>query len=112
MQPHLRAIATHLAEVEAQFADEMRRTQAAVAAALAGEEGEEQKATMKRARRTHQSPATRRTFAEIIVRHAYANAGLVPRDPLPGALVLGVLVGCGAAIEFEEIGRASCREIV
>jgi hypothetical protein len=90
-----------LAEVEAGFADEIRRLKAIVEAILVGEKGDERKATLLRARKMHESPATRRTFAEIIVRHAYANAGLAPPDPLPAALVMGVLVGCSAAIEFE-----------
>ena len=67
MEPHLRAIAEQLAKVEAGFAEDIRRLKAQVDAVLVGETGEERKATMLRARKMHESPVTRRTFAEIII---------------------------------------------
>jgi hypothetical protein len=103
MEPHLRLIAAHMAEVEAGFADDIRRLKAHVDAVLVGETGEERKATMLRARKMHESPVTRRTFAEIIIQQAYSKAGTALPDPIPGAVITGVLVGCGPAIEFEAL---------
>ncbi len=103
MEPHLRLIAAHMAEVEAQFADVGRGLKTVIETAVAGEDREGRKATMKGARRTHESPDTRRNFAETIIRQAYENAGLAPPDPLPDALVARVLKGAAAAIEFEAL---------
>lgn len=103
MYEHLRAIAAHLAGVEAQFADVGRGLKAVIATAVAGEDREGRKATMKGARRTHESSATRRNFADTIIRQAYENAELAPPDPLPDALVARVLKGAAAAIEFEAL---------
>ena len=103
MEPHLCGIAEHMAGIEAGFAATGRRLQATIGAIVAGEGREERKGTMRRARRTHASPATRRTFAEIFIRQAYQGAGLRPLDPLPDALVARVLGGAAAAIEFEAL---------
>jgi hypothetical protein len=103
MEPHLRGIAVHMAEVKAQFADGMRRLQANIDAILGDGRGEERKATLKRARRTHESPATRRNFAETLVRQVYANVGLAAPELLPDALVARVLKGAAAAVEFEAL---------
>lgn len=103
MEPHLRLIAAHMAEVEAQFADVGRGLKTVIETAVAGEDREGRKATMKLARRTHKSPATRRSFAETMIRQAYENAELAPPDPIPDALVERVLKGAAAAIEFEAL---------
>jgi len=103
MEPHLRAIAEHMAKVEAGFAETGRQVKATVATTLAGEKGEQRKETLRRAQRLHESPATRWGFAQTFIRQAYANAGMTLPDPLPDALVLGVRHGCAAAIEFEAI---------
>ncbi len=103
MQAHLRQIAAHMAEVEAQFAGTGHGLRSVIATAVADEGREGRKATMKAARRTHESPATRRSFAENIIRQAYENAELVPPEPLPDALVARVLKGAAAAIEFEAL---------
>jgi hypothetical protein len=58
---------------------------------------------MKVARQTHASPATRRGFAETLVRQAYANVELAPPDPLPAELVERVVRGAAAALEFEAL---------
>ena len=103
MEPHLRAIAEHIAGIERGFADTGRRLQATIGTIVGDEGREERKGTMKQARRTHASPATRRTFAEIFIRQAYEGAGTAPPDPLPDALVARVLRGAAAAIEFEAL---------
>jgi len=103
MGPHLRAIAAHVAEQKARFADTGRRLQAIIEATLAGDGREERKETLRRARRTHESPATRRAFAETIIRGTYTNAGLAPPEPLPDALVARVLPSIATAVEFEAL---------
>jgi hypothetical protein len=103
MEPHLRGIAEHMAGIKSAFADTGRRLQETIDTILAGEGPEERKATLQRARRTHESAATRRTFAEAFIRQAYASAGIAPPDPLPDALVARVLQGAAAAIEFEAL---------
>jgi len=103
MEPHLRGIAEHMAGVKRALAETGRRLQETIESILAGEGPDERKATLRRARRTHESPVTRRTFAEIFTRQAYQNAGSAPPDPLPEALVMRVLQGAAAAIEFEAL---------
>jgi len=103
MEPHLQGIAAHMAGIETGFADTARRLQATIGAILADEQGDERKASMKRARRMHESPATRRTFAATFIRQAYEGAGMAPPAPLPEALVTRVLRGAAAAIEFEAL---------
>ena len=49
MELHLRLIAAHMAEVEAQFADVGRGLKTVIETAVAGEDREGRKATMKRA---------------------------------------------------------------
>ena len=103
MEPHLRGIAEHMAGIERAFADTGRRLQATISAILAGQQDDERKATLKRARRTHASPATRRTFAATFIRQAYESAGTAPPDPLPDDLIARVLRGAAVPIEFEAL---------
>ncbi|HKW51948.1 MAG TPA: hypothetical protein VJQ53_09465 [Candidatus Eisenbacteria bacterium] len=99
----LRVIAAHVAEQKARFVETGRRLQATIEAIHAGDGHEKRKETMKRARRTHASPATRRGFAEGYIRGAFTNAGVAPPDPLPDALVDRVYPYIATAVEFEAL---------
>jgi hypothetical protein len=66
MQPHLRLIAEHMAQMEEGFAGQMRQVQAVVAAVRASGSREEGKESMRLARRTHESAGQRRLFADAV----------------------------------------------
>ncbi len=99
----LRVIADHVAEQKARFVETGRRLQATIEAIHAEGGREERKETMKRARRMHESPATRRGFAAAFIHGAYVNAGMIPPEPLPDALIDRVYPHIATAVEFEAL---------
>ncbi len=103
MGPHLSQIAAHIAEQKARFVETGKRLKATIEAINAGAGDEDRKATMRRARRVHKSPETRRGFAAGFIRGAFTNAGIAPPDPLPDALVTHIYPHIATAVEFEAI---------
>jgi len=103
MGPHLSQIAAHVAEEKARFVESARQLKATIEAINAGAGDEDRKETMRRARRMHESPETRRGFAAGYIRGAFANAGIAPPDPLPEALVDRVYPHIATAMEFEAL---------